>query len=64
MAEGRNRTSLRLGLEDWSAAALFADNCATFIPDVEEEQIADDPRSCYNCRYRRWQADSVVCLAG
>jgi hypothetical protein len=34
-----------------------------FIPDVEEELIADDPRSCYNCRYRRWQADSVVCLA-
>jgi len=63
MAEGENMTKPRLGLEDWSAAARFAENCATFIPDVEEEQIADDPRSCYNCRYRRWLADSVACLA-
>jgi hypothetical protein len=63
MAEGRTMTSLRLGLEDWAAAARFAGGCATFVPDVEEEQIADDPRSCYNCRYRRWQVESVVCLA-
>ena len=62
MTEGRN-TNLLLGLEEWVAAAMVAGDCATFVPDVEEEQVADEPRSCYNCRYRRWQADSVACLA-
>jgi hypothetical protein len=34
-----------------------------FHPDVEEEQVADEDRSCYNCRYRRWTAASFVCSA-
>lgn len=64
MADGRNMTNpLLVGLEEWAAAAELADKCLTFVPDVEEEQIADEPRSCYNCRYRRWQADSVACMA-
>jgi hypothetical protein len=63
MASRKNMTKAPLGLEDWAAAARLAGECAIFIPDVEEEQIADEPRSCYNCRYRRWQADSVACLA-
>jgi hypothetical protein len=32
-----------------------------FHPDVEEELIADEARSCYNCRYRRWTAVSFSC---
>jgi len=49
------------GTEDWATAALMADSCDLFIPDVEEEQVADEPRSCYNCRYRRWSVDSITC---
>jgi hypothetical protein len=30
---------------------------------VEEELVADDPRSCYNCRHRRWTAASFACTA-
>jgi hypothetical protein len=41
----------------------LAEGCPVFVPDVEEEQIADEPISCYNCRYRRWTADAVTCMA-
>ena len=51
------------GHEDWQGAALMAAVCGRFIPDVEEELVADDPRSCYNCRLRRWTATSFACTA-
>lgn len=63
MTVGQFSTIPQLGLEDWSAAARVAGQCVTFVPDVEEEQVADELRSCYNCRYRRWQIDSVACMA-
>ena len=49
------------GKEDWQGAARVAALCASFRADVEEEQIADDARSCYNCRYRRWSTVSFTC---
>jgi hypothetical protein len=49
------------GKEEWAAAARLAEDCAGFVPDVEEEQVTDEPRSCYNCRYRRWSANSFTC---
>jgi len=49
------------GQEDWQGAALLAARCEGFLPDVEEELVADDPRSCYNCRLRRWTASSFAC---
>lgn len=49
------------GKESWDVAALQAKQCRLFCPDVEEEWVADDERSCYNCRYRRWTAASFVC---
>ena len=49
------------GKENWAAAAAAALECPGFTPDVEEEQVADEPRSCYNCRYRRWSAASFTC---
>ena len=49
------------GHDDWAGAALQAAGCSGFVGDVEEEQVADDPRSCYNCRYRRWTATSFRC---
>ncbi|HZV82279.1 MAG TPA: hypothetical protein VFF53_08935 [Geobacteraceae bacterium] len=49
------------GHEDWQSAALLAAHCQKFLPDVEEELVADDPRSCYNCRLRRWTVSSFTC---
>jgi hypothetical protein len=63
MPGSRNTQGRRLGREDWAAAARWAEACAAFVPDVEEEQVADEPVSCYNCRYRRWTADAVTCMA-
>jgi hypothetical protein len=52
-----------LGLDDWAVAAERAKGCRAFRSDVEEEWVADEAVSCYNCRYRRWQAASIACLA-
>jgi hypothetical protein len=49
------------GKESWAAAASVALDCPGFAPDVEEEQVDDEARSCYNCRYRRWSAASFTC---
>lgn len=49
--------------DSWAEAAELALQCAGFKPDVEEEQVSDDPISCYNCRYRRWTNKSFVCKA-
>ena len=51
------------GLGNWEAAAAAASDCASFRADDEDEQCAEDDQSCYNCRYRRWTADSFACLA-
>ena len=51
------------GKESWGAAAAVAAGCGSFVPDVEEEMVADDERSCYNCRYRRWTVNSFTCQA-
>ena len=51
------------GKEDWPGAARAAEDCQSFLLDVEEELVADAARSCYNCRYRRWTAASFTCGA-
>jgi hypothetical protein len=51
------------GRDEWHVAARLAATCRSFHPDVEEEQIADEARSCYNCRYRRWTRASFTCRA-
>lgn len=50
------------GQEDWQGAAFLAATCPGFSFDVEEELVADDARSCYNCRYRRWTRVSFTCM--
>jgi hypothetical protein len=59
----RNETGFELGQENWAEAAEIAEKCSSFVSDAEEEQIAEEPRSCYNCRFRRWTARSFLCLA-
>jgi len=54
-------TEFPLAHEEWLTAARIAGRCRGFSPDVEEEQIADSPLSCYNCRYRRWSTASITC---
>jgi len=51
------------GKESWELAAAQAEACRLFRQDVEEELVSDDESSCYNCRYRRWTADSFLCKA-
>ena len=43
-------------------AEQAAQNCAAFRLDYEEELATTTERSCYNCRYRRWTADSFQCM--
>ncbi len=49
------------GKEDWKNAKQVAENCKHFILDDEDEIIADDLVSCYNCRYRRWTSKTFTC---
>ena len=50
------------GKNDWSEAAEIAGSCPHFLEDYEGEIVAEEARSCYNCRFRRWTAASFVCL--
>lgn len=50
------------GREDWAIAEKIAKACARFRADVEEELVADELQSCYNCRLRRWTKRSFICI--
>lgn len=49
------------GKDDWAVAARIAEECSGFKPDDEDEMVADEDISCYNCRFRRWTMKSFVC---
>lgn len=49
------------GKDNPAAAACEAVACNRFEPDDEDEMVADEPVSCYNCRFRRWTRESFVC---
>jgi hypothetical protein len=49
------------GQESWLLAAETARRCPSFARDDEDETVCEEERSCYNCRYRRWTADSFEC---
>lgn len=36
--------------------------CENFSPDVEEERVTGESRTCLNCRYRRWTEKSFICM--
>ncbi|WP_020676742.1 hypothetical protein [Geopsychrobacter electrodiphilus] len=57
------KKQFRAGREAWSLAAEQARTCPSFRADDEDEQCAEEELSCYNCRYRRWTADSFTCQA-
>lgn len=49
------------GNNDCQGAAQAAEACLNFTPDDEDEQVANEQVSCYNCRYRRWGKETFVC---
>jgi len=51
-----------LNLDDWSQGHAIAMTCVSFQQDVEEECVADEIISCYNCRYRRWTQSGIQCM--
>ncbi|MGI2194162.1 hypothetical protein ACRN91_00825 [Shewanella baltica] len=53
----------KAGLAQYPRARQVAKLCTRFIPDDEDEQVDDEPRSCYNCQYRRWMVAGFECLA-
>ncbi|MDD6807488.1 MAG: hypothetical protein PUD72_03445 [Oscillospiraceae bacterium] len=41
---------------------IFKEGCNEFTPDVEEERVSDsDEKNCYNCLYRRWLENGILC---
>lgn len=51
-----------LSLDDWSQGHITALACLHFRQDVEEEWVAAETISCYNCRYRRWIQTGIQCM--
>lgn len=50
------------GCQDWPLAAAIAGSCPQFLLDDEDELVAEEERSCYNCRFRRWTEQSFICM--
>lgn len=51
------------GKDNSEKAEETAGNCPLFRIDCEDELVEDeDVRTCYNCIYRRWTADSFECV--
>ena len=61
--DGLGQKVFRGGQENWRAAQEAAASCAGFRLDEEDELCAEELRSCYNCRYRRWTVESFTCMA-
>lgn len=49
------------GKEDYRNAAKEAENCPYFKMDDEDELVADEIYSCYNCQFRRWTPTTFIC---
>lgn len=48
-------------MRDFSGNKVYAEGCGSFIPDVLEELVSNAERSCFNCRYRRWMENGLLC---
>lgn len=49
-------------MDEWKKAQSIALCCPEFKPDVEEEWLAEETVSCYNCRYRRFVGSGIRCM--
>lgn len=59
--EGKWTVMEKQEMRNFSGNKVFAEGCENFEPDVEEEQISNEKRSCFNCRYRRWMETGLLC---
>lgn len=64
LLNARGEMEYQGGKEDWDNAVRIAAACAAFREDDETEQTANEARSCYNCRYRRWTRAAFTCCKG
>ncbi|MBP7332387.1 MAG: hypothetical protein KBA08_08795 [Firmicutes bacterium] len=58
----RGQAQFKGGRHDWPQASAIAAGCLHFSLDDEDELVAEEERSCYNCRYRRWTEHSFICM--
>ena len=55
----------RFGKFNYEKAREIARNCAKFKLDNDEEETScGGERSCYDCAFRRWSAQSFICGFG
>nr|WP_315018439.1 molybdopterin biosynthesis protein MoeB [uncultured Campylobacter sp.] len=55
----------RFGKFNYEKARETAQNCAKFKLDNDEEETSfGGERSCYDCAFRRWSAQSFICGFG
>ena len=54
------------GKEAYGEAVEIASSCKDFVLDKDEDELITNTEkpSCYNCLFRRWTADSFVCMKG
>ncbi|MDO9491286.1 hypothetical protein [Acetobacterium sp.] len=52
----------QLPMDEWEHAQTMALSCSEFKQDVEEEWLAEETVSCYNCRYRRFVGSGIRCM--
>ncbi|QKG28451.1 molybdopterin biosynthesis protein MoeB [Campylobacter sp. RM16187] len=51
------------GKFSYENARQIAVKCEFFTTDSDEDELVDsDPKSCYNCLFRRWSKESFECL--
>ncbi len=63
--ENKSGTSLfKYGKIDYIRAIIATRRCMQFKLDNDEDELvtSTEQDSCYNCLYRRWTADSFVCM--
>lgn len=49
-------------VDNWILGHEIASKCQEFKQDVEEEWVAEEIVSCYNCRYRRFIGTGIQCM--
>lgn len=58
----RGQALFKGGRQNWLLASSIASSCPDFILDYEDEWVADEEISCYNCKFRHWTESSFLCM--